>query len=240
MGIHQALLASDRDPYWSNVVLLLTASGSVGATSFVDQSRYANALTTFGGAIISNAQSIFNGKSIESPNPPVDSGITFNGSQPHFNFGTNSITIEMFRYVPIGTASAAFYRFNLSTGNPIWSFLSSSNHNIGFRVGASVVGTLSGYSFEGSVWRHEALVYDSDPGAGTTEVSFFCNGLRYFNNSYASGSGISLAGSSAIGNRIATMSAPLDGWFDQFRVTNGVARYRGATYAVPTEPFPAG
>lgn len=238
MGMPQLLMAADRDPHWNDVSILLTAVGTLGGTVFTDQSRYANTLTTFGGAVIDNGQSVVGGQAIYCPSPPTNSGITFNGSQSHFNFGTDSLTIEMFRWIPIGTTNAFCYRLNLSTGNPISSYLSSSNHNVNFRVGSSIVGTVSGYSFEGNVWRHEALVYDANPSTGQTTVSFFCNGIRYFNNTYATGSGISLSGSGAIGVGFAPMTNPLRGWLDQFRITRRVARYSGATYNIPNVPFP--
>lgn len=238
MGISQLFLGADRDPYWDNVVLLVNATGAtLGATTFADKSKYNNTITTAGSAVISNGQSIVDGKSIYFPNPPTDSGISFNGSQSHFNFGNGSLTIETFRYIPIGTVNAFVYRFNTSGGNSVSSFLSSSNHNIGFVAGSSVVGTLSGYAFEGNVWRHEALVYDASVVPGFIQVSFYCNGIRYFNNSYAVGTGLVLSGTCTIGYRTSPTGNSLNGYEDQFRITKGIARYSGATIVTPNIPF---
>lgn len=208
------------DPNFSSVSLLLHMDGTNGSTTFTDTSNGAVAVTASGNAQISTAQSKFGGAS----------GL-FDGSGDYLSctlsaFNANDFTIESW----IRVISHANYR-------NIYESRASDADTLGFVWGVNASGQFylfinGGFQLvTGSIslntWTHVALTRS----AGTWRT--FKDGVLQ-TGSYSNSASLTRT-AVRIGIDWATLYA-MNGYVDDYRVTNGVARYT-ANFTPPTAAF---
>jgi hypothetical protein len=232
------------DPYWANVMLLINADGmSANATNFVDKSNYSSPLTIAGN---SGATDYLVCNTAIKPSTTGSTGsIKFGGATPGVGAGTYiGLTAPLVMSNTAWTMEAWIH--------PVYLYNSGNDHNSIFIWGTELelwlmhggqVGVTynsspwSGpYSGPGGIkvlineWSHIAAVYNG------TVISIYVNGVLWgtktgvtnFNNT---------AKNMGIGSHIGGNSEVFRGYMNDLRITNGVARYTGATYTIPTTSF---
>jgi len=229
---------SSIDPNFDDVSLLLHMDGSDGSTTFTDSSGNAYAITANGNAQIDTAQSKFGGAA----------GL-FDGAGDYLGINDDdSLSLQS-----SGWTVEAWVRFaSLAAGEfyPIFSKGQGSysrEYVFDVRNDAGTIEARAGVYADGSfysnaartisvsvdTWYHIAWSHDG------TNVRIFIDGVQQ-------GSAGSL--SAAPGNRTepafvgrhrvpGVLDRYFDGHIDDFRFTNGVARYT-SSFTPPTDPFP--
>lgn len=198
------------DTFFNNVSLLLPMN-----TSFADFSSNNFAVTAFGNAQISSAQSKFGGSSA-----------LFDGNGDYLQLPVNAIqfnaddfTIEFWVY-PTRTG------FHTCVAN--WGC--GSNMTIFFGVGTSegvqvyLNGTgpyIGGGSIQANQWQHVALVRQGG------NLNAYINGLQVDSYNIGNTAIDTVVDSIRIGRDTASFdcNTPLEGYMDDLRITTGVARY---------------
>ena len=218
--------------------------GTNGATSTTDESN-TNATVTFqGSSTISTAQSKFGGSSLYSPNANP-AGVYVPGAGSTINL-TGDFTFEWW-----------FYRIQVSVSNnqasgPIYGQSSTTTcDSKGLLVGYVSTGTstTSGLlygSSNGSSWNVASAVVLGNGSLGTvgqwvhlalvrsgSDWSFYVDGSRTYNGSLGS-STISAPGANILIGKSWDNASQMEGYWDDFRLTQGLARYTGASFTVPT------
>jgi hypothetical protein len=208
------------DPSYSSVSLLLHGEGSNSSTTITDNSNSPKTITITGGAQISTAQSKFGSSSIYLPS----SSTIATPSSSDFEFGTGDFTVEFWWYVTtLPTSEARLVNFggpanqflNLAYGNQSWTF-SIVNESVSHVITSSQSVSLN-------QWHHVAYTRSSNT------LYLFFNGT--------------LLGSTGVGG-ISTPSTSVtfspgpggSSYFDEIRITKGVARYTSA-FSPPISVF---
>ena len=218
------------DPYWNNVVLAMHMDGANASTTFPDLKGHT--ITAAGNAKISTAQSKFGGASA-----------LFDGAGDYLNIaastdlvlGTGDFTIECWINIIAYGGSGAQNDSTLfglqGTSGGFFMYSRWSDGALCWFDGATGLSSTSGIQM--STWTHVAVTRS----AGTLRL--FENGtlkasrINYFYN-IASGVTQWRVGGNAFGDS----TRYFNGYIDDLRVTNGVARYT-ADFAPPTEAFPS-
>ena len=224
----------NTDPNIASVSLLLYGNGTNGSTTIIDSSPSPKAVTAFGNAQISTAQSKFGGASIAFDG--VSDYLTV-ASSAGLTFGTGDFTIELWLYV-ISYTNAITWFVGTYTGQApvgLWSFYAiSSGASLAFRNADTNVVTQSlSSSIATGLWNHLAVTRNS-------------GSLRFFLNGTLQGSAVAFTdnlnqqGIAGIGSAapIFFYVGEVNGYIDDLRITKGVARYYTANFTPPTEPFP--
>ena len=239
--ITQTLIAANTpwtpvDPYFSYVKLLLHGEGSDGSTTITDSSGSANTVTANGGAQIDTAQSRWG-----------SSSIYFDGTGDYltvadsadFTFSSN-FTIEMWiRYTLDGSAASYFGLFgkraDAASYGPVGAYVRGDGL-VGFNIsntGSSWIA--SPVSSTGIVtsntWAHIALTRTGN------DFAMYINGTSRATHTSA----LSLVDNAVdfqIGVNNGAGSYAALGHIDDFRLTQGISRYSGASHAVPYYQFP--
>lgn len=212
--------ASNTDPYFANVSLLLHLDGTNGSTTFTDSSGSPKTVTRSGtSAALDTSNAKFGTAGLTQT-----SGGLITDSYPGFTFGTGDFTVE------------GWFNPNNQAGTPM-SFDTRAN-GAGFGLYLSVFGSGKlGYAsnsqvemfgtitIPNNVYTYIALTRQS----GT--VRMFVNGV--LDNSVTDSR--NMTGDIMRMGFDGTFN--LTGSFDELRVTKGVARYT-ATFTPPTGPFP--
>jgi hypothetical protein len=216
------------DPYRSQVSLLLHGDGANGSTTIVDSSPSPKAVTAFGNAQISTAQSKFGGSSL-----------AFDGSGDYLtlptsnqlSFGVSDFTLEGWIYVPITNAS---FRCIFSIGRPFQVYHHDGTIDCSFSESESAPyftsqGPVS--SITANTWTHFAVTRSG------TVIRTFVNGVA--GNAVNTTKSIFQSSTQpAIGTYLPSAASFLfAGYIDDLRITKGVARYT-SNFTPPTAPFP--
>lgn len=219
----QVEIASGGDPYAANVVLLM--GWDSGTTSPQTDSTGRHSIYWTGGTVSATNQvnssfgnCYYNGNS--------STYATMNDNLSDFELGTDPFTIEL------------FFRLNSTGGYLFDCFANGSGWRIR-SVGSSLYnyygisgGTFLLHSFNPGItsntWYHYAMVRDE-----SDQFRYYLNGTNVYE---ASGSGQSFAAPLSF-LRFGAASGGTVGYFDEARVTKGVARYSGSSITTPTEPF---
>ena len=232
------------DVHFPKVKWLSPFDGSNGATSTTDESN-TNATVTFqGSSTIATAQSKFGGSSLYSPNANP-AGVYVPGAGSTINL-TADFTFEWW-----------FYRIQVSVSNnqasgPIYGQSSTTTcDSKGLLVGyvSTSTSTTSGLlygSSNGSSWNVASAVVLGNGSLGTvgqwvhlalvrsgSDWSFYVDGSRTYNGSLGS-STISAPGANILLGKSWDNASQMEGYWDDFRLTQGLARYTGASFTVPT------
>lgn len=229
-------LADAGDPYFDNVVFLS------GFETLVDESPLAQTVTALGTAATSSAQHVFGAKSLIVP---VDSGIKVPDNAA-FITGTNPFTIETrVRLIGYGVGGLQYIASQYDTaisGNRAWRFM--WNYDAG-----SVPDRILYFTVQGG---GDAVTALWNPSLNTWyALAIDFNGTKY--RIYVDGV---MIGSASVVKTIANVTGPMafgtalssggvsgstyfNAYFDETRVTAGVARYASDDgYSLATSAFP--
>ena len=206
------------DVHYPKVSLHLTCEGSNGSTTVTDSSNTNASITCIGSAQISTAQSKFGSSSLATASGDISISTT-----NIFNFGTSDFTVEFW-----------FYRTGLgSSNNFIVDGRPSGNNSNTFMLYMPTSTTAPRYHTASSdqitssinlgtnAWTHIAVVRNS--GTTTLYMNGVSGGSFSDSTDYVDTGGTTLgfwAGSSTSYSEYTT-----PGFFDDFRVTKGLARY---------------
>lgn len=237
--------SSGADPYWANVTSLLHFDGASGATTVTDETGIAWSMDGGGGSL-STAQKVFGPTSYF-----VGAGSflrTTGGAQAGHTFGNGEFTIETFyrpfaSSLPGGQYRVLASRDNTASGGTReWIFLQDGD--AGGRLGFSIRVGATGYFVQrttplaAGVWVHVAVTRKNDPVngdklrlfvGGVLEAEIAITGTANNSNQPTRVSGFWTSGGVA--------GQALQCYFDEFRITKGVARYTAA-FTPPAAPFP--
>jgi hypothetical protein len=212
------------DLYFPQTKLLLPFDGANGATTTSDLSN-ANATVTFNGnSQISTAQSKFGGSSLYFNGPAGDDVILPASSAYLFSA---DFTIEMWFYmVALNTYSVLYATYAGSTAGSIEIQIRSAIGNK-IRTWYNSGGAFdSNTSISTGQWYHWALTR-----SGTT-VTYWLNGVSDGTMTLSGDMGRSNS-DLYFGSWNSSTSYVFNGYIDDIRVTNGVARYT-STFTPPT------
>ena len=214
------------DVYYPKVSLHLTCEGSNASTTVTDSSNTNASITCIGSAQISTAQSKFGSSSLATASGDISISTT-----NIFNFGTSDFTVEFW-----------FYRTGLgSSNNFIVDGRPSGNNSNTFMLYMPTSTTAPRYHTASSdqitssinlgtnAWTHIAVVRNS--GTTTLYMNGVSGGSFSDSTDYIDTGGTTLgfwAGSSTDYSMYTT-----PGYFDDFRVTKGLARYT-SNFTPPT------
>ena len=233
------------DVHHPKVKLLLPFDGSNGATSTTDSSNVNASITFQGSATIATAQSKFGGSSLHVTNANPDS-IAAQIVGTSLNL-TADFTIEWWiRRVQVSVSDEMIF-------GPIYGASSSTNPNLkmgllcGYFYNSTSSTKIGLYAASGSgswdissgnllcdlptvgAWEHHALVRSG------SDWSYYVDGSRTYNASLGSSTLYSQSTPSYImlGKSSQTNASP-EAYYDDFRVTQGLARYSGASFTPPS------
>ena len=215
------------DPLFANVTLLLHCDGANGATTFTDSGPLGLASTVGGSAQLTTGQKKFGPSSLA----PGNGEVSFTSALP--SFGTSDFTIELQAYFITASGAAQPGLFQLDTGGGYNAPSYSSTLAVLCDGGSAwtIYGAggshFSGVAIPTGVWQHVAL----ERHDGT--LTLYVEGAVVI--SVADSFNYNLGGGGVIGSYYAS-GYQLDGYIDEFRITNGVARYQGP-FTPPTAPF---
>jgi len=219
----EAIWPTTGDPYFSSVSLLLHMNGSNGSTTFTDSSTNALSVTANGNAQISTAQSKFGGASGYFDG--TGDFLTVANSNNVLTFGSGDFTIEFWLY-PLNTSTLQVFldfRPSAQGAYPVIYVQSGTLHyyvNTANQISASSALTAN-------QWQYVALAKSG------TQTKMYVDAVQVGstytdNNTY-------LAPTCRIGTSFDSFAA--NAYFDDLRITKGVARYT-ANFTPPTAPFP--
>lgn len=208
------------DAYYSNLSLLLHMDGANNSTTFTDSGPSTATVTAVGNAKISTAQSKFGGASG-----------AFDGTGDYLSctlgaLGTNDFTIETWVRMTSFANYRMLYESRIADGDLsgfVWGVNASGQLFVYLGAFVLTAGTLTA-----NTWAHVALTRAS----GTWRM--FIDGTL-LTGTYSNAGNISRT-AVRIGMDWATLYG-YDGYLDDYRITNGVARYT-ASFTAPTSAFP--
>lgn len=218
------------DPHWNNVVLLASPANG----TYRDESKYAVALTPGSGVSIDSTLARFPGTS-SMKFTPTSTGVAVPYSASKFDMASTNKVWTVEAWVYLQNAQSGIHRYRLDVlGN------SGASNGWEAAIGSAEMGVIyPGYAgifpatqITSGKWHHLAWQRNN------FSYSFAVDGVivRALTDSS------SMAPNSFLkigGNYYNTVNITYN--IQDLRVTNGVLRYpttQGATYTVPTEPFP--
>ena len=234
------------DLHFPKVKWLSAFDGSNGATSTSDSSNSGLSLTLQSSTVISTAQSKFGGSSLYVPNSATQ-GVYANGAGSTIQL-TGDFTIEWWVYRvqvtladnmilgPIygmqgGTNISGYgmvfpyYYSGVSTSEAqIYASSNGSSWNIasGVTLGTGSLGTVG-------QWVHMAMVR-----SGTT-WSYYVDGTRTYTGTLGSATIATASGTYIhLGRAWGDGGTSAEAYYDDFRITQALARYSGTSFTPPT------
>ena len=231
------------DVYFPQTKLLLPFDGANGATSTTDESNSNLSLTIQGSSTISTAQSKFGGSSLYVPNSNP-AGVYSSGAGSTIQL-TADFTVEWWVYrtqvslsdnMMIGPlygmtspsapgSTATLFGYYYAATSATEALLYSSSHGSSWDI-ANAVALGAGSLGTVGQWVHMAMTRSS------TTWNFYVDGTRTYTGSLGSATLVALGGYIILGkgwNNASSMQA----YYDDFRITQGQARYTGASFTVP-------
>lgn len=228
---------SDNDRYWSSTIILLHLDGADTSTTITDATGNNTSISCVGSAQIDTAQSQFGGASLLLDG----TGDYLTMSDPPNSQFTGDFTVEMWiRFNSLGPgnggypggqwpAGATNYQWACWFGSTSIDFYWSTTGAYGGAIQFAPVDTVTT-----GAWYHLAFTR-----SGTTFRTFL-NG-KVCGQATLSGALYNSTGPLIVGTNPASLGGAnqgINGWIDDFRITNGVARYT-ASFPVPTRAFPS-
>jgi YD repeat-containing protein len=219
------------DPHMNAVTLLLHGDGLQASTAMADDSSYHRAVTIFGNAVVSTAQSKFGGASIA-----LDGAGDYLSAASSTNFDFSSDFCVESWIKPTGvtgvqvivgrqqSGSSAVFQFRLS-GSTVQGILRSTS-------GTDIVG-INGGTVVAGVWQHVAFCRSG------SAIAVYLNGTAVATGTASLNPTPSIARPLTIGvlDDGSTPASYFTGYLDDLRITTGMARYKG-NFIPPTQAFP--
>lgn len=216
------------DPSYASVKMLLHCDGTNGSTTFTDNSGTPLTLTANGNAAVSTSVKKFGTGSCALDGTGDYLSVTSASLSP----GTADWTVEGWIYINVASNGSIFSTITLGTGNGILLGCQASPFKALASVtnGGSGPGWITGTTtLVVNTWYHLALV------RATTTTTLYVNGVAEGTPVSSTTSNVTAA---VIGRVYANSDSNyLNGYVDDVRFTNGVARYT-ANFTPPTAPFP--
>ena len=224
------------DVHFPNVIFLAKFDGTNGSTSITDSSNKNHTITVNGGAQISTAASKFGGSSLKLDYENAGTGDRLVADTVADNLTSTTHTIEFWFKTDmadshITSQNPAFFGFNdagASYANRIGLVMMSKTSLRHMTTSGNVDVTVS--AMNDNAWHHIAIVSDG------TDYDLYLDGSRISSDA---GDSVQINSDDTF-----TIGAELDsgpstgnyfsGYIDDFRITNGVARYTGASFTLPT------
>tara|TARA_R100000406_G_scaffold95742_2_gene90952 strand:- start:2435 stop:3565 length:1131 start_codon:yes stop_codon:yes gene_type:complete len=224
------------DLHFPNVIFLAKFDGSNGSTSITDSSNKNNSITVNGGAQISTAASKFGGSSLKLDYENAGTGDRLVADTVADNLTSTTHTIEFWFKTDmadshITSQNPAFFGFNdagTSYDNRL-VLLMYSKTELRFYRGVSYT-ALTVSALNDDAWHHIAIVSDGtdyDIYLDGSRISSDAGDSRQINSDDTFIIGAELDSGPSTGNYFS-------GYIDDFRITNAVARYSGASFTLPT------
>lgn len=220
--------AVNSDPYAAYVKLLLHMDGANGSSAFTD---VCGNTVTATNAVISTLQSKFGGSSafFDGSNDRLSIPTSSSG----FNFAGNDFTVEFWYYPVSAVASDRIMQTRDGDVVPGIYICHNNATEILFHVsttGSSFYGSGVTMSVTQNVWQHIAFVrsgsnlmaFKDGTQVGST---YTVSGSLYYNSTDTM-----IIGGQSSGRTI-------NGYLDEFRITNGAARYT-SNFTPPATAFP--
>jgi len=217
------------DPFFHNVSLLIQSDTTNGSTTFVDSSGSPLSVTPNGNTQHDTAQSKWGGSSILFDGANDD--LQFPDAAPELDLGTGDFTVEGWVRINSSSGGSIFY----STGDVFGSngCLFQINTSLGLQAFGNNVSFFSGSGdLTLNTWHHVAFVRSGSTLYGFVDGVLADSGTMTLD--------LDGSVSNFIGEREynSTFGENFYGHLDDFRLTNGVARYT-SDFSVPTAAFPA-
>ena len=224
------------DLHFPDVIFLAKFDGSNGSTSITDSSNKNNSITVNGGAQISTAASKFGGSSLKLDYENAGTGDRLVADTVADNLTSTTHTIEFWFKTDMADSHItsqipAFFGFNdagSSYDNRL-VLLMYSKTELRFYRGVSYT-ALTVSALNDDTWHHIAIVSDGtdyDIYLDGSRISSDAGDSRQINSNDTFIIGAELDSGPSTGNYFS-------GYIDDFRITNAVARYTGASFTLPT------
>jgi hypothetical protein len=228
--------AAATDPNFASVSLLLHGDGTNGSTTITDNSPSPKTVTAVGNAQISTAQSKFGGASIAFDGSGDALSVAGLSALSQFTMIGVVATYECWLYLNSLPGTRSFLFGSYGTGESGWTVDVNSAGSIFITRNTGGVTIALSSAFTASSWQHLAVVSD-----GTT-ITVYRNGISVgsvaaSDNLNGRGAITSVTQDFRIGARRVANELPLNGYIDDLRVTQSIARYI-ANFTPPTAPFP--
>jgi len=218
--------------------ILLHFNGANGSTSVIDSNiNTPRTWSNPNGATISTAQSKFGGSALwfNNAQAPVSVYTTSPSPISTINYGTNNFTIDLWYYhISSGGHSLSYHGVGDSFNNTAYLLLIDLNNKIRLTLsnGSSAICDITTSSaIAANTWTHIAAVRD----AGTVNV--YLNGVSSASANIGTASITNSVGPGyLIGARISAIDYPFNGYVDEFRHSQGIARWT-ANFTPPSQPY---
>ena len=215
--VERFIFTGDDD--FDKVGLLLHMDGSAGSSTIVDSGPLARAVTVFGNTVLSAVQSKFGGVSAyfdgtgDYITAPCVSAPDISWTIEFFAMGDGLPAVEA-RMLTLGTSNLVLSR---KTDGSL--FISLQGNNYSGACGSLPAG----------VYKHIAIVKKINV------IYVYVEGVQTY--SQATGP-LWDATSIKLGALDATVNAGFKGWVDEFRMSEGLARYTSSPFTTPSTSFP--
>jgi hypothetical protein len=206
------------DVHYPKVSLHLTCEGSNGSTTVTDSSNTNASITCIGSAQISTAQSKFGSSSLATASGDISISTT-----NIFNFGTSDFTVEFWFYrTGLGSSNNFLVdaRPSGNNSNTFMLYMPTSTTAPRYHTASSDQIT-SSINLGTNAWTHIAVVRNS--GTTTLYMNGVSGGSFSDSTDYVDTGGTTLGFWAGSSTDYASYTTP--GFFDDFRVTKGLARY---------------
>ena len=232
------------DVHFPKVKWLSSFNGSNGATTTTDSSNSNLSLTIQSSSSISTAQSKFGGSSLYTPNSS-STGVYASGAGSTIQL-TGDFTMEWWFYRVQATLSNGMV-IGPTYGHQSVTNLSDTGLLLGYtNTSVSTTQTLLYASSSGSGWNLGTEIQLGTGSMGTvgqwvhfaftrsgSDWSFYVNGTRTYNATVSSAT-IAAPGTYILLGKAWSTLNQAEGYYDDFRITQGLARYTDASFTVPT------
>lgn len=226
--------SSGGDPYWSDVVLLVSGAGSNGQTTFTDLSPIARTVSRFGDAQVSTSNNYFTGGALLLDGTGDYLQVP---SSSDFSFADGDFCIEFWLRMSsalTATSQVSIGRRNNNTTSHAFTCLMNSTDGLRFdyRPASTTIAVTTGFVPSATTWHHVA--YDRN-GA---DLRIFADGVQRGSTHNIGTSSLNSGGTEttkigAVGN---TAAAFLNAMMQELRVTRH-SRYT-ADFTPPAARFP--
>ena len=210
------------DVYYPQTSLLMHFNGTNGSTTMTDNSKNNFTATATNGAALSTAQSKFGGASLFLDGTNDYVSIPNNAE---FNFASGTFTVELWVYFSsVSDQRTLVTNYQNNTNGWAIQLYNNKLFSSFSGDGIDIQGTTT---ILANTWYHVAV--SGTPGS----YKLFLNGTQE-GSTYTGGTTLTSTSALTIGQIVS--SAYFNGYIDELRITNGIARYTGA-FTPPTTQF---
>lgn len=209
----------------SFTTLMLHMNGADASTTFTDNAPVPHTITRAGDAQIDTAQSVFGGASALFDGT---GDYVFADGAADLAFRTGDFTVDFRVRFTTVTGTPVIFDFRSATVSSTPATLLLISSNFAFRSGNNsiVTGTTS---IHANTWYHVAITR-----SGTT-TRIFLDGVEEDGNTDSNDYLIG-ANRPTIGISGFSLTLPIAGWVDEFRLSKGIARWT-SDFTPPTEAY---